>query len=74
MKIEGKILLPISKHLAEQLYEAGVNYKDGGISHSYSKHGKKYYLCTSPENMEILGKVKSGKMDELKSNKPKNNR
>lgn len=67
-------MLPISKHLAEQLHNAGVNYKDGGISHSYSKHGKKYYLCTSPENMEILAKVKSGKIDELKFKKQKNNR
>lgn len=57
-------MIPISKQLAEQLHEAGVNYKDGGISHSYSKHGKKYYLCTSPENMEKLQEVKAKKNEK----------
>lgn len=60
-------MIPISKKLAEDLHEAGVNYKDGGISHTYSKHGKKYYLCTSPRNMEILEKVKNG--EDVKNTK-----
>lgn len=45
----------ISKSLAHKLNkEYGVPFKDGGISHSYSRNGKHYYLCESRANMQKL--------------------
>lgn len=51
-------MIQISKETAHKLnVEYGVPFKDDGISHSYSKHGKKYYLCESKPNMSALKKL-----------------
>lgn len=58
MKKRGKKMIQISKETAHKLNaEYGVPFKDDGISHSYSKHGKKYYLCESKRNMGALNKL-----------------
>lgn len=45
----------ISKSLAHKLNkEYGIPFKDGGISHSYTRNGRHYYLCESYANMQKL--------------------
>ena len=51
-------MIQISKETAHKLNaEYGVPFKDDGISHSYSKRGKKYYLCESKRIMGALNKL-----------------
>lgn len=55
-------MLLISKEEAHKLHdEYGVRWKDEGISHTYSKHGKHYYLCESKYNMRALKEMRSKK-------------
>ena len=55
-------MLLISKEIAHRLHdEYGVPFKDEGISHTYSKNGRKYYLCESRRNKEALRKVTNTK-------------
>ena len=62
MKKEGKILINITKAEAHKLHEEyGVVWKDEGISHTYSKNGKHYYLCESKYNMRALKELRSKK-------------
>ena len=54
----GKKMLLISKEIAHKLNtEYGIPFKDEGISHTYSKNGRKYYLCESKRNKEALKKL-----------------
>ena len=53
-KKRGKIMLLISKEIAQKLNkECGVPFGENGISTSKTKH-KKYYLCESRANLEKL--------------------
>lgn len=55
-------MINISKNEAHRLHnEYGVKWKDDGISHTYSRNGKHYYLCTSPYNMQALKELRSKK-------------
>ena len=58
----GKKMLLISKEEAHKLHgEYGVPFKDEGISHTYSKNGKKYYLCESKRNKDALRRLRNTK-------------
>lgn len=56
MKKEEKILIKISKEIAQELNRNyGVPYGENGISHTLGKSKKKtYYLCESSKNMQKL--------------------
>ena len=56
---EGNFILLISKKTAHILNKKyGVRFGCGGISTSKTKH-RKYYLCTSDKNMEVLNKIQN---------------
>ena len=55
-------MVSITKAEAHKLHEEyGVRWKDEGISHTYSKNGKHYYLCESKYNMRALREIRSNK-------------
>ena len=55
-------MVNISKNEAHRLHdEYGVKWKDDGISHTYSRNGKHYYLCESKKNLQLLQQLRSKK-------------
>ena len=47
------IILKIDKNEVKFLVENGVEYGYKGISHTYSRHRKTYYMAESFKNMEL---------------------
>ena len=61
-------MIQINKTQAIQLNKNyNVPFKDGGISHTYSKHGRKYYLTASDANIEALNQLTNDKKNRLNS-------
>lgn len=46
-------ILPISKKEMEFLVKQGVRFGEDGISHTTSRHRRKYYLCMSRRNNKL---------------------
>ena len=58
MKNEEKILIKISKEIAQELNRNyGVPYGENGISRTHGHH-KKYFLCESRKNLSLLSKIR----------------
>lgn len=58
-------IVNISKQMAHKLHDLGVRFGEGGISHSHTSN-KKYYLCESRRNMELLRRL--NKKETVKKN------
>lgn len=55
-------MIQITKTQAIKLNsDYGIPFKDEGISHTYSKHGKKYYLTESAINMKAFKQLLKNK-------------
>ena len=49
----GIIIVKIDKKEVESLVKNGVTYGYNGISHTYSRHRKTYYIAESFKNMKL---------------------